>query len=109
VSEGPLTIGIVQGACESVVSIALVQHGDSDVIATFQLVNQINTCLTLVFSSLSGVGKNQALLVLCSSDTIMDQQKNDACEFQQSQSIGSVGEFKLSKNCWYCVLGTASC
>jgi hypothetical protein len=29
VSEGPLTIGIVQGACESVVSIALVQHGGS--------------------------------------------------------------------------------
>jgi hypothetical protein len=29
VSEGPLTIGIVQGACESAVSIALVQHGGS--------------------------------------------------------------------------------
>jgi hypothetical protein len=27
----------------------------------------------------------------------MDPQKNDACEFQQSQSIGSAGEFKLSK------------
>jgi hypothetical protein len=38
---------------------------DSDVIATFQLVNRTNTCLTLAFSSLPGVGKIQALLVLC--------------------------------------------
>ena len=29
VSKGPLTIGIVQGACELVVSVALVQHGGS--------------------------------------------------------------------------------
>ena len=38
---------------------------DSDVIATFQLVNLTNTYLTLVFSSLPGVGKIQALLMLC--------------------------------------------